>query len=1321
VPIGARRDNFGEALLVVASRQSEAALTTGPGAAEAGVPMNVPSEKLLALLETSNTMMQHIFLEDDRAMLQTVTRRICSLLEAESCGIFLVRDDVPDELVLEGSYSDKLADEVPPVRVRIRSAPNSGLTGHIAHQGEVVRLHGRDCRENQYIAGNVPEHLMSLRNFSLLGVPLKDRKGRVWGVLKVDNKKNSEGEPDEALFFTEVDESLAVILANQMVIALANTRTPRLLARLAKELRATQDLSEALKSILHTTVACLRADRAGIALWNEAKGDLVIAAYSGDSVLNVGQAVPVPSLTQALWKSGQPSRLVSDVSKEADYYPANRQTQSEIAIRLELNMFPLGVLNVESFQLNAFDDRDLEVLQVLAQHAAVAIPVIDREMSFRGIVQRLVERPPAYDDILKSILTSVREIYQLDGGIIYIADEANRVLRCSAYISDKSLAITNPGEFSYRFNEPAFATEVFRTQRTHFSMAPSDDPIVNKRGLQAFQIDSAMIGLPLTFDDKVVGVLVAWSDRYRLDDAGRHTTELQRFGRLAAANIAFSASEQQRTNVLQAVQHILSEMQSELSREKNLRVILDAIRIVGFDRAFVFQAGENGQKFFCADSVGTENPERFRGYTTSSIADPYINDLTETALANPKARRYEPVQFGLPPDCEGLERPPDLPWVLAPLVITGKLYGYIAADNAETRREISDVTLGYVTLLGGLAAQAIANSVVIEMLGTRDLPIFAPRPNVEASEFGVLRRLLVYLTAGEAFGFSRALYLKVDDRSRSLVYAAGLGSITADRHEVVARKAQGEGVGRLIDRAEEFHDPDLEAAMKDFRVECSEAPLPQWLENVSAQQLASLPVRSRPGWILDLVDRIRAADFLAAPVRTQAKVFGLFIVDRQWQTRALDEADKSALATFTRLAAANIAIFESGMQRATILEAIGRILTNMQTELSREKNLRLILRGVQEVGFDRVRVFRFDADTKSFVCLDSLGAAEAEEAGKYAGHTILLARSQYATDTVKTALNNPRARKYDPIKFGPSPDAEALGRDPDLPWAVAPLVISGTLYGQITADNTPTRREITDESLEYMTFLGALAAQTIANAETIEALRASRLKDEFLQRMAHIFGSTTAGVAILVANIKDEIVDNERIVREYIPQIAKLNERFSGLAQTIIDFAALREDTKLNIAAADLAALAEDAIERLRVPAEDKGVRFDVVAPQRPYVLDVDPVRAGTAIEALIDNAIKFSPAHGRIYVVLETNGEVELRIRDEGTGIPAEDLRLVFDSFYRGRNARERHVDGTGLGLSIVDQTMRLHGGTATVQNHPHGGAEFTLSFPKTPRTPRT
>jgi hypothetical protein len=231
---------------------------------------------------------------------------------------------------------------------------------------------------------------------------------------------------------------------------------------------------------------------------------------------------------------------------------------------------------------------------------------------------------------------------------------------------------------------------------------------------------------------------------------------------------------------------------------------------------------------------------------------------------------------------------------------------------------------------------------MIEMLSTRNLPIFSRQAGGDESELRVLRRLLVYLTAGETLGFSRALFLKLDHRSQSFVYTAGLGSVTHDRFTRVTQKAHEEGMKRILDRLDQLRDADLDEAMRGFQISAEEPRIKELLRDMTAQQFSPVPESSWPEWTKNLAYRIDANNLLVSPVQTENRVLGLFIVDRQWQRRTLNDADRTALEMFARIAAANIVIFESDWQRTKILEAIQKTLTQMQTEISLEKNLRLI-------------------------------------------------------------------------------------------------------------------------------------------------------------------------------------------------------------------------------------------------------------------------------------------------------------------------------------------------------------------------------------------
>lgn len=1276
---------------------------------------NVPAEKLIALMHASNAMMQSSFRRDRNATLKSVARHVFELLHVEASGIFLVSPGSPDELVLEATVTDVWGDTFEAKRLKISHTPNSGMTSYIAAIGKIVRLHGADLENHPNNAKN-RAHLSSGASHSLLGIPLKNRKEKLLGVITASNKKNANGVPTATAFFDEIDESIARILASQVVVVLENLRVFETLTKLLHQTQTARDLAEILHIILSEGINLLDADRGEIVLWDEAKHDLIITAQFGESITPLlHELAPTPSIVRTLWHSHEPSIFIPDVAIAANYHAANPQTKCEIAARLQTVDRGIGVINVESFKSEGLDEQDIEVLELLAQYAAIAYQVVGKERRFRDIVAQLGESRPS-KEMLTGILESVRDIYRLGSSIIYIADDTKHILRCSAFINEEENEIDHPEEFSYLYEDIALATEVFRTKVGYFCEEPSLDPIVNRKGLTAFKIRSPIAGVPLIFDKQVVGVLVGWSNSNPQLVQRSHIEELKPFARLAAANIAVTESEQKRKVVLTAIQDILAQMQTELSLEKNLRLILHGVQAAGFDRVRVYQTDEENDCFVALDSLGMSDPVGFIGRTLL-LSRPYTQLMMRNAQVDRSARIYDPRYSGLGPDPDAINlgKQSDLPWATVPLMVGGKFYGQITADNAATRKEITSASLEYLTLLGALAAQAIANARLIDLLGSRTLPILSNRLSVTYSTDTVVRILLVYLTAGEALGFSRALYLKFDEKSQSLHYKAGLGSVAADRHAWVSHQARETGIAQIIDRASELIDRELDDAMQGFVLDLQKQQVRSFLQSGVAQEFIFDSATIQPAWVTELNQRIGTQQGIIVPVRSQEKLFGLFVVDRQWQAHMINETDKASLLTFAHLAAANLAISESEQSRTNILQSIRDILLQMQKGQSFELNVRSILKGVQATGFDRARIWKYTKDSQRFVGVDSIGMGSFERQFRgFLGQSVP-ERDPFLADIIASAKLDLRARKYTPDMYGPHAHADSFGLPPDQAWAAVPLVIGGQLYGFFAADNAISRHAITAEHLEYMSLLGALAALEIANTETISMLRASKLKDEFLQRMAHIFGTSTTGVKILTENIRKGIVSNERALQEYIPAIAKANERFLGLAQNLIDFAALREDTKLNIDTIDLIDLLEDAINLLQPALKDKQIKIQTNFPKPSASWRVDSVRTTNTIESLLDNAIKFAPPNSIIHIaLLFQNDRAHITVRDEGPGIPEEDRRLIFDSFYRGQIARERHVEGTGLGLAIVSQTMKLHGGAVEVRNHPKGGAEFTLTFPK-------
>ncbi len=141
----------------------------------------------------------------------------------------------------------------------------------------------------------------------------------------------------------------------------------------------------------------------------------------------------------------------------------------------------------------------------------------------------------------------------------------------------------------------------------------------------------------------------------------------------------------------------------------------------------------------------------------------------------------------------------------------------------------------------------------------------------------------------------------------------------------------------------------------------------------------------------------------------------------------------------------------------------------------------------------------------------------------------------------------------------------------------------------------------------------------------------------------------------------------------------------------------------------DLGDVAADGASAMGKPATDRGVRV-VVDPQ-PAVVAGDPARLRQLVMILVDNAIRHSPADGRVGVAVraETSG-ASLVVEDDGPGIRPEDLPHLFERFYRAPGAPG---GGTGLGLAIAAWIVDRHGGRIDVSNRAEGGARFVVSLP--------
>jgi signal transduction histidine kinase len=184
--------------------------------------------------------------------------------------------------------------------------------------------------------------------------------------------------------------------------------------------------------------------------------------------------------------------------------------------------------------------------------------------------------------------------------------------------------------------------------------------------------------------------------------------------------------------------------------------------------------------------------------------------------------------------------------------------------------------------------------------------------------------------------------------------------------------------------------------------------------------------------------------------------------------------------------------------------------------------------------------------------------------------------------------------------------------------------------------------------------------------------------------------------------------DNAELAGSIVEECDRLNQIINTMLEIAETEAGLQRPKLVEVDPAALVALAVELFEGV---AKDRNISLTYAAAL------VEPLRADRrrlqrALANLIDNALKYTPAGGRVEVLLSGNAErVEIAVRDSGPGIPPQELPHLFERFYRGD--RSRHLPGNGLGLSLARAVAHAHGGEIRVESSPGTGCTFTLSLP--------
>ncbi|WP_018158078.1 sensor histidine kinase [Demetria terragena] len=228
------------------------------------------------------------------------------------------------------------------------------------------------------------------------------------------------------------------------------------------------------------------------------------------------------------------------------------------------------------------------------------------------------------------------------------------------------------------------------------------------------------------------------------------------------------------------------------------------------------------------------------------------------------------------------------------------------------------------------------------------------------------------------------------------------------------------------------------------------------------------------------------------------------------------------------------------------------------------------------------------------------------------------------------------------------------------------------------------------------------------------ARRVEETRRDFVVNVSHELKTPVGGLALL-AEAVEGARDDPEAVRRFASRMHIEADRLGRLVQEIVELSRLQvADTLHAPSLVDVNACITDAIDYVGVVASDRGI--DVVpalAEGSPQVYG-DAELLTTAVRNLVSNAVNYSEPRTRVSVTAHHSDEVvEIKVSDQGLGIPAAEQERIFERFYRVDAARSRATGGTGLGLAIVKHVCLNHGGEVSVWSEEGLGSTFTMRLP--------
>jgi signal transduction histidine kinase/DNA-binding response OmpR family regulator len=311
-------------------------------------------------------------------------------------------------------------------------------------------------------------------------------------------------------------------------------------------------------------------------------------------------------------------------------------------------------------------------------------------------------------------------------------------------------------------------------------------------------------------------------------------------------------------------------------------------------------------------------------------------------------------------------------------------------------------------------------------------------------------------------------------------------------------------------------------------------------------------------------------------------------------------------------------------------------------------------------------------------------------------------------------LSRPELFAHGEIVAGPWPEPVHEG-------VVIPIDGPGELPAGYLVCGASPRLRLDDDYLDFLKLVAASVGAALAAARKSEDERRraeqlaeiDRAKTRFFSNVSHEFRTP---LTLLLGPLEDALAEGglAEAQRERIELAHRNGLRLQKLVNALLDYSRMEAGrSRAAFRPTDLAAFTAELASTFRSAVEKAGLSLRVDCPPLAAPAYVDRDMWEKIVLNLLSNALKFTFEGGIAVALRESDGCVELEVRDTGVGMPAAELPRIFERFHRVEGARSRTHEGSGIGLSLVQEIVRLHGGSIDVESEEGAGTCFRVRIP--------